>query len=82
MVKPLTFTKVSSYEGRILLRIYELGVYHESQPLTLKLGVGDRVRLYVVFVRAVHSGTSAVMAVVGDGRSATPVCVLTKKTHC
>ncbi len=25
---------IPSYEGRILLRIYELGVYHESQPLT------------------------------------------------
>ena len=38
--------------------IENLGVYHES----LKLGVGDRVRLYIiVFVRAVHSGTSAVL---------------------
>ena len=26
------------------------GVYHESRPLTPKLGVSDRVRLHVVFV--------------------------------
>ena len=49
--------------------IENLGVYHESRLLTPKLGVSDRVRLHVVFVRTVHSATSAVMAVVGDGRS-------------
>ena len=50
-----------------------LGVYHESRLLTPKLGVSDRVRLHVVFVRTVHSATSAVMAVVGDGRSGDPL---------
>ena len=49
------------------------GVYHESRPLTPKLGVSDRVRLHVVFVCTVHSATSAVMAVVGDGRSGDPL---------
>ncbi len=50
-------TKVSSYFSGFRNFIENLGVYHES----LKLGVGDRVRLYIVFVRAVHSGTSAVL---------------------
>ena len=47
--------------------------YHESRPLTPKLGVSDRVRLHVVFVCTVHSATSAVLAVVGDGRSGDPL---------
>ena len=40
---------------------------------TPKLGVRDRVRLHVVFVCSVHSATSAVLAVVGDGRSGDPL---------
>ena len=34
--------------------IENLGVYHESRLLTPKLGVSDRVRLHVVFVRTVR----------------------------
>jgi len=40
---------------------------------TPKLGVGDRVRLHVVFMCTVHPSTSAVLAVVGDGRSGDPL---------
>ena len=43
------------------------------EPLTPKLGVSDRVRLHVVFVWIVHSATSAVLAVFGDGRSGDPL---------
>ena len=53
--------------------IENLGVNHESRPLTPKLGVSDRVRLHVVFVWIVHSATSAVLAVFGDGRSGDPL---------
>ena len=53
--------------------IENLGVYHESRPQTPNLGVSDRVRLHVVFVCTVHSATSAVLAVVGDGRSGDPL---------
>ena len=55
------------------LKVTKVGVYHESRPLTPKLGVSDRVRLHVVFVRAVRSAASAVMAVVGDSRSGDPL---------
>ena len=55
------------------IAVENLGVYHESRPLTPKLGVSDRVRLHVVFVCSVHSATSAVLAVVGDGRSGDPL---------
>ena len=32
------------------LNIENLGVYHESRLLTLKLGVSDRVRLHVIII--------------------------------
>jgi len=51
----------------------DLGIYHESRPLTPKLEISDRVRLHVVFVCCVHSATSAVLVVVGDGRSGDPL---------
>ena len=53
--------------------IEKLGIYHESRPLTPELEISDRVRLHVVFVCSVHSATSAVLAVVGDGRSGDPL---------
>ena len=68
------------YEWRYLYLFYgqwfyieKLGVYHESRPQTPKLEVSDRVRLHVVFVCSVHSATSAVLAIGGDGRSGDPL---------
>ena len=57
----------------IVYFIERLGIYHESRPLTPELEISDRVRLHVVFVCSVHSATSAVLAVVGDGRSGDPL---------
>ena len=53
--------------------IEKLGIYHESRPLTPELEISDRVRLHVVFMCTVHPATSAVLAVVGDGRSGDPL---------
>ena len=53
--------------------IEKLGIYHKSRPLTPELEISDRVRLHVVFVCSVHSATSAVLEVVGDGRSGDPL---------
>ncbi len=47
--------------------------YHKSRRQIPDLGDSDRVRLFVVFVCAVHPATSAVLAVVGDGRSGDPL---------
>ena len=66
--------RVNEINDRLLYLLREnLGVNHESRPKNPNLGVSDRVRLHVVFVCAVHPATSAVLAVVGDGRSGDPL---------